>query len=708
MKRWIENFEIIGMRIFSFPFGNLTWEDKMKKTGLLALMVCIFLLAVIPSYGQEVLQVSTPNTPSKISYQVMRDDMLVVSVIDEQDNPIRGLGPQDFVVRKGTKTATIVSAEPLETVAELGLNIILVLDNSSSMQQRRAVEPLLSALEEFLEIVRPLDNIEVVVFDPNGDYQAKGRILRTKMIQTNDVSRLRQFFAESYSDLSSRTYLYEGILTAIDRAAALPERDNKLIVVFSDGKDLNSAFGTDVVWTEANKVPNLKVYAIDFMPGPKKDGFLTSFAEDHGGFILKATSADQLVATFETFATGLRYQYVISYLFQPTVTIAIEPSVMKIEEVTTIDSSPLLNHIYFETAQSNMPDRYVIYESQDKTQTFDETKLKTTMDKHVNLLNIVGKRLRDMPEAHLTIVGCNSDFGEERGRIDISRARAEAVRLYLRYLWGVHPSRMEVKAQSLPDVPSANRLPEGRAENQRVELYSDNPGILHTVKSLYMETISEVETLRVTPNVTAEYGLESWKITLKGMELLDSVSGTGPLASAYTFPVKRIGLDKLAQSSEVTADILIVDNKGQEYLAETASPMAITVLKKEQLLTQKLGYKVLEKYALILFDFDSAEIKGDNEVILQRIVERMKEFPDAFVRITGHTDTIGDESYNMKLSQRRAKAVYDQIMAVGVSPDTQITYFGEGPQDPLYDNMLPEGRALNRTVTIDLAYEKQF
>jgi hypothetical protein len=222
MKRWIQNFEIIGMRIFSFPFGNLTWEDKMKKTGLLALMICIFLLAVITSYGQEVLQVTTPNTPSKISYQVVRDDMLVVSVIDEQDNPIRGLGPQDFVVRKGTKTATIVSSEPLETVTELGLNIILVLDNSSSMQQRRAVEPLLSALEEFLEIVRPLDNIEVVVFDPNGDYQAKGRILRTKMIQTNDVSRLRQFFAENYSDLSSRTYLYEGILTAIDRAAALP------------------------------------------------------------------------------------------------------------------------------------------------------------------------------------------------------------------------------------------------------------------------------------------------------------------------------------------------------------------------------------------------------------------------------------------------------------------------------------------------------
>jgi hypothetical protein len=71
----------------------------MKKTRLVALMIYMSFLAVMPCYGQEELEVSTPNTLSKISYQVVKDDMLVVSVTDAQDNPLRGLGPQDFVVR---------------------------------------------------------------------------------------------------------------------------------------------------------------------------------------------------------------------------------------------------------------------------------------------------------------------------------------------------------------------------------------------------------------------------------------------------------------------------------------------------------------------------------------------------------------------------------------------------------------------------------
>jgi outer membrane protein OmpA-like peptidoglycan-associated protein len=113
----------------------------------------------------------------------------------------------------------------------------------------------------------------------------------------------------------------------------------------------------------------------------------------------------------------------------------------------------------------------------------------------------------------------------------------------------------------------------------------------------------------------------------------------------------------------------------------------------------------MEKYALILFSYDSAEMGQSNEAIVGRIVSRVKELPDARVAIVGHTDTIGDEAYNMKLSERRAKAVYDAMMAGGVEAGEKITHAGVGPHDPLYDNALPEGRALNRTVTVYLEYE---
>ena len=61
----------------------------------------------------------------------------------------------------------------------------------------------------------------------------------------------------------------------------------------------------------------------------------------------------------------------------------------------------------------------------------------------------------------------------------------------------------------------------------------------------------------------------------------------------------------------------------------------------------------------------------------------------------------------MALSIKRARAAYDQILAGGVPKSEKITYAGTGPLEPLFDNELPEGRALNRTVTVTLEYETE-
>ena len=61
----------------------------------------------------------------------------------------------------------------------------------------------------------------------------------------------------------------------------------------------------------------------------------------------------------------------------------------------------------------------------------------------------------------------------------------------------------------------------------------------------------------------------------------------------------------------------------------------------------------------------------------------------------------------MALSRRRAKAAYSQILAGGVAESERIIFEGAGPYKALYDNGLPEGRALNRTVTVALEYEEK-
>ena len=105
--------------------------------------------------------------------------------------------------------------------------------------------------------------------------------------------------------------------------------------------------------------------------------------------------------------------------------------------------------------------------------------------------------------------------------------------------------------------------------------------------------------------------------------------------------------------------------------------------------------------------FNRADIKDRNQAVVDRIVARIKEVPTATVTIEGHTDTIGKEAYNIDLSKRRAKAAYDMIMAGGKMNSENISYEGAGPHNPLFDNNMPEGRALNRTVTVTLEYEQQ-
>jgi outer membrane protein OmpA-like peptidoglycan-associated protein len=90
-----------------------------------------------------------------------------------------------------------------------------------------------------------------------------------------------------------------------------------------------------------------------------------------------------------------------------------------------------------------------------------------------------------------------------------------------------------------------------------------------------------------------------------------------------------------------------------------------------------------------------------------RIAERMREVPSATVAIAGHTDSLGRLDYNLALSRKRAEAAYEQIRTGAAADGKRISFEGKGATDPLFDNGLPEGRALNRTVTVILEYEQK-
>jgi outer membrane protein OmpA-like peptidoglycan-associated protein len=404
--------------------------------------------------------------------------------------------------------------------------------------------------------------------------------------------------------------------------------------------------------------------------------------------------------------TVTRKQLIHEMVAPPEGTVAILPETLTIEEVTTIDSSPLLNYVFFETGQSDIPSRYATLSGQVETQSFSESKLKDTTEKYAHTLNIIGRRLRDNPEARIKIVGCNSNRGEEHNRKDLSRSRAESVKAYLKYIWGIETSRMEIEARNRPAVASASSVAEGRAENQRVEIYSESPAILDTVKSTYVTEISNTEEVKIMPQIRTGYEVQRWTVALLGDgKLIDSTAGQGDLMPMYPFNLKALGMAKIGGYENIGAKIEVEDRKGRTY--KTHATTSVRFIKREERVAKKEGYKVMEKYALILFDFDRAEIKDRNQAVMDRIIARIKEVPTATVRIVGHTDTIGKEAYNVDLSKRRAKAAFEMIVAGGGVNSGNISYEGAGPHNPLFDNQLPEGRALNRTVTVTLEYERQ-
>jgi outer membrane protein W len=112
----------------------------------------------------------------------------------------------------------------------------------------------------------------------------------------------------------------------------------------------------------------------------------------------------------------------------------------------------------------------------------------------------------------------------------------------------------------------------------------------------------------------------------------------------------------------------------------------------------KLGCP-LEQTLKVLFDFDSAELRPESITELERVVTFMNDVPFAAALIEGHTDSVGSDAYNLKLSDRRAKAVYDYLTSRGVDP-ARLSSIGKGETAPIADNATEEGRQLNRRVML--------
>ena len=680
---------------------------KHRWVGLFC-VGCLLIVSQAFATEKKDLEISVTNPGARVQVdRMVEEGKLVVSVEDAEEHPLLGLSLKDFVIRQNGRQADVISVAPFSEEFDVPLNIILVLDNSDSMQKRNAVEPLKAAAEELLKIFRPIDRVWLVVFDKKNTISVNGRDLHVKILQTSDTDEMRRFLDQSYDgkQITYETWLLEAMLAGYDLLGKIPSDEQKFMVVFSDGEDRDSSVTIADIDQAAQGLPEFGAYAIDFMPSEELMPVLQGFVTASHGEIWKARDNASLVPIFQEVATNLQRYYVVHYIFPPQGKIEVEPAGLTIEEVKTFDASPMLGHIYFAEGESSIPEQYVRIEGDAQIAAFDESRFEDTLEKYYQVLNILGKRMTDHPEAVITLVGCNANTGVEKGNKELSAARAQAVRDYLLAVWRIAPERILVESRNLPAMPSTSRLDEGKADNRRVEVLTEAPEILDLVRSTYIAYRADASFLTVKPEADSAYGFSGWHVSVINADgMVTERRGEGVPPSVVVTPLATKSLKELAAGGDLQVTLLAEDLKGQ-VLEVHASPVTVNFIQTSQLLAKQQDYLVQEKYALILFDFDSDSIGDRNQAIVAEIVARIRELPEAKVLIVGHTDNIGKEDYNLKLSERRARAVYDQIIDFyGADDAERITYQGVGATTPLYDNVSPETRAFNRTVTITLEY----
>ena len=103
----------------------------------------------------------------------------------------------------------------------------------------------------------------------------------------------------------------------------------------------------------------------------------------------------------------------------------------------------------------------------------------------------------------------------------------------------------------------------------------------------------------------------------------------------------------------------------------------------------------------VLFDFDKSVVKPDGKAKLDDLATKVRGMNLEVVIAIGHTDSVGTDEYNQKLSVRRAESVKAYLVTKGIEANRVYTE-GKGEKQPVADNRTADGRAKNRRVEIEV------
>lgn len=370
------------------------------------------------------------------------------------------------------------------------------------------------------------------------------------------------------------------------------------------------------------------------------------------------------------------------------------------KETKTWNLYPLLNYVFFDAGSSEIPERYILFDSHDQTDIFtDTTILGGTLDKYYHVMNIYGYRLTNNPSAKIEIVG-TIDTEIEKD-VKLAEVRAQKVYNYFRDVWKIDPSRMTMGKHGKPQHPTNTRIDSiGIQENRRVEIRCTDWEVVKPVFDIGSVTEPQPRTM----NWKMKNGIEDQLVAKRRIEILHgndkwrTLTDIGLTEDSHNWNWTNTSREYPTDELSFTAKLVITTQTGAECMSD---PVTIPVMQisSTRMITEGTVDTTRETYNLILFPFDQSDAGPiNNRIMNEYVYERCR--PTSVIEVIGHTDIVGMYDHNKRLSERRSATVREGINKRTGGKYSSLSSKGVGEEDPLYTNDLPEGRFYNRTVQV--------
>jgi len=377
------------------------------------------------------------------------------------------------------------------------------------------------------------------------------------------------------------------------------------------------------------------------------------------------------------------------------------------------ETYPIINYVFFDLGSTEIPNRYVLLKKnevakfkEENVALFTPANLSGRSDRQMtlyyNVLNVLGDRMVKNPTSTIKLVG-SSELGQADARL-----MAESVKTYLVSVFEINASRIATEGRDKPKIPSqqsreADELVLLRQGDRRVSFESNSPVLLKefqsgpdaTPKPIVIADNQEApaESDISFNNTGATKAFTSWSLELKDED--GKVQYFGP----YTQDTVAIPSNLILGSrpeGDYKVKMIGTTKDGKKVEKETNSRFVLwTAATVKEVMRFSVPFNFDESKSIAMYN------KYLTEVVMPKIPKGAK------VIIHGHTDVIGNEAYNQKLSEARANDVKNILQKALINAGRtdvtfEVTGSGENQKLAPFENKYPEERFYNRTVIIDV------